>query len=80
MEKLSDLEFVFNKTNALEKQELIKLVFDQNLYYQEGMYRTPTMIDLLAHNGSILKVVGRVNNFVLCILRKDRCKRVTEIF
>ena len=55
LEKLTDLEFVFNKTNALEKQELINMVFDQKLYYQEGMYRTPTMID-----GSILKPVGQV--------------------
>ena len=55
LEKLSDLEFVFNKTNALEKQELINLVFDHNLYYQEGMYRTPTMIDLLSHNYLIMR-------------------------
>lgn len=55
LEKLSDLEFIFNKTSPLEKQELINLGFEQNLYYQGGMYRTPTMIDLLAHNAHIMK-------------------------
>lgn len=58
LEKLTDLEFVFNKTNALEKQELINMVFDQKLYYQEGMYRTPTMIDLLSHNCLIMREKG----------------------
>ncbi|PQV62030.1 hypothetical protein CLV53_101305 [Sediminibacterium magnilacihabitans] len=53
--KLSDLEFVFNNTNTLEKQEFVKLGFEQNLYYQDGVYRTPTMIDLLAHNSYIMK-------------------------
>ena len=36
LEKLSDLEFIFNKTNPLEKQELVNLGFEQNLYYQGG--------------------------------------------
>ncbi|WP_193311553.1 hypothetical protein [Agriterribacter humi] len=34
LDKLSDLEFVFTKTDTLEKQELVKLGFEQNLYYQ----------------------------------------------
>lgn len=50
LEKLSDLEFIFIKTSALEKQELVRLGFEQNLYYQGGMYRTPTMVELLSHN------------------------------
>ncbi|PZQ96248.1 MAG: hypothetical protein DI539_30305, partial [Flavobacterium psychrophilum] len=58
LEKLSDLEFVFEKTNTLEKQELVKVGFEQNLYYQDGVYRTPTMIDLLAHNSHIMKEKG----------------------
>ena len=55
LEKLTDLEFVFKKTNVLEKQELVRLGFEQNLYYQDGMYRTPTMIDLLAHNSDKMR-------------------------
>ncbi|HTM98488.1 MAG TPA: hypothetical protein VL088_07095, partial [Pedobacter sp.] len=34
LEKLSDLEFVFDKTSTLEKQELVNLGFERNLYYQ----------------------------------------------
>ncbi len=58
LDKLSDLEFVFTNTNTLEKQELVKLGFEQNLYYHDGVYRTPTMIDLLAHNSHIMREKG----------------------
>ena len=58
LDKLSDLEFVFNNTTALEKQELVNLGFERNLYYQDGVYRTPTMIDLLAHNTHIMREKG----------------------
>ncbi|PLK42489.1 hypothetical protein C0V77_21010 [Emticicia sp. TH156] len=34
------------------------MVFDQKLNYQEGMYRTPTMIDLLSHNCLIMREKG----------------------
>jgi site-specific DNA recombinase len=58
VEKLTDLEFVYNNTSTLDKQELIRVVFERNLYYQNGMYRTPTMIDLLSHNSQIMSEKG----------------------
>lgn len=55
LEKLSDLKYVYTKAFTTEKQELIRLRFDNNLYYQNGIYRTPAMIDGLAHNHLIMK-------------------------
>jgi site-specific DNA recombinase len=50
VDKLADLEFIFVKSSVFDKQELVRLVFERNLYYHGGMYRTPTMIELLSHN------------------------------
>lgn len=58
LDSLTDLKFVYTKSDTLEKQELIRLGFDNNLYYQEGIYRTPTMIDLLSHNSHVMREKG----------------------
>lgn len=58
LERLSDLKYVYTKASTTEKQELIRLGFDNNLYYKNGIYRTPTMIDELAHNELIMKEEG----------------------
>lgn len=34
----------------MNKRKVIRQVFDSNLYYENGMYQTPTMIPLLARN------------------------------
>ncbi len=34
------------------------MVFDGNLYYQEGIYRTPTMLDMFSHNASKMEEKG----------------------
>lgn len=52
---LSDMGFVWNKSKTLEKQQLIRIVFDNRLYYQEKTYRTPYLLELLSHNQLILK-------------------------
>jgi site-specific DNA recombinase len=66
LEKLSNLGFIFEKANTLEKQELINLVFERNLYYQDGVYRTPTMMELFTHNSHIMNEKG------LLIYKKKR--------
>jgi hypothetical protein len=55
LERLSDLKYAYTKASTVEKQELIRLGFDNNLYYKNGIYRTPTMLDALAHNHLIMK-------------------------
>jgi site-specific DNA recombinase len=58
LERLTDLKYVFTHASTTEKQELIRLGFDNNLYYQDGIYRTPTMIDELSHNSLVMKGKG----------------------
>lgn len=58
LDKLSDLEYVFTHSNTLQKQKLVNLGFERNLYYQNGMYRTPTKVEMLSHNHLIMKEKG----------------------
>ena len=53
--KLGDLQSIYTEADTLEKQELIRLVFDSRLYYKNGIYRTPYMLELFHHNVLILK-------------------------
>ncbi len=45
---MTDLKSTYHKFDTLEKREFIDLVFDSNLYYENGMYRTPTMKNILS--------------------------------
>lgn len=47
---LTDMKFVYTTADIIGKLGFIKLVFDSNLYYQQGIYRTPTMIEIFAYN------------------------------
>jgi len=58
LETLTDLKYVFNKCSISDKQELLRKGFDSNLYYKEGIYRTPTMLEPLAHNSLKMKEEG----------------------
>ncbi len=58
LDKLTDMRYVYEVCDTLEKQALIKIEFDNNLYYEGGSYRTPTMLDELAHNHLIMKEKG----------------------
>jgi len=55
------------QANIIQKREFVKLVFDSNLYYQDGIYRTPTMIDSLYHNRLIMKEKG----LLVCNKKRD---------
>jgi hypothetical protein len=52
---LSDTRKVYLTVNLLQKQELIRTVFDNSLYYEKNVYRTPYLIPELAHNELIMK-------------------------
>ncbi|OOV19035.1 hypothetical protein [Flavobacterium sp. LM4] len=55
---LTDMHYVYNKSNILQKRDFINMVFDNNLYYQEGIYRTPTMRSIFTHNTPLMKEKG----------------------
>ncbi|HTG65643.1 MAG TPA: recombinase family protein [Flavobacterium sp.] len=50
MDLLTDIPYVYSKSTTLQKREFVSMVFDTNLYYQEGVYRTPTIIDIFSSN------------------------------
>jgi site-specific DNA recombinase len=52
---LTDMRHVFDTCNAVQKQELVRTVFDNSLYYENKVYRTPYMIPELSHNELIMK-------------------------
>ncbi len=58
LEMLTDIKFVYSKADIMQKREFVNLVFDSNLYYQEGIYRTPTMLNIFSHNSLIMKEKG----------------------
>ena len=58
LDLLVDLKSLYNRATITQKREFVKLVFDSNLYYQDGIYRTPTMIDLLSRNHLLMKEKG----------------------
>lgn len=54
---LAYLRRIYSDADIVQKREFVKLVLDSNLYYQEGIYRTPTMLFFLTHNN--LKMKGK---------------------
>ena len=58
LDLLSDIGYIYTKSDTLQKRAFVNLVFDSNLYYEKGIYRTPTMLDLLSHNASKMEEKG----------------------
>jgi len=58
LENLTDLKFIYKSVSISDGQELLRLGFDRNLFYQGGVYRTPTLIKTLAHNELKLREKG----------------------
>lgn len=48
LDLLTDMKFVYEQADTLNKREFVKQVFDSNLYYENGIYQTPTMLPLFA--------------------------------
>ncbi len=55
---LTDMRYVYTTADTIKKREFVSMVFDNNLYYQDGIYRTPTMMDMLSHNSLLMKEKG----------------------
>lgn len=58
LELAGDVKYIYRKSDTLEKREFLDLVFDSNLYYEKGIYRTPTMMEALSHNVLKMKELG----------------------
>lgn len=55
IEKLGDLDYVYTAMPTEQKQQMVRIVFDSRLYYQQKIYRTPYVLDIFKHNLLILK-------------------------
>ena len=55
LERLQDLSGLYTSANTLQKQSILKRVFDSKLYYREGVYRTPYIMPVFTRNLLILK-------------------------
>lgn len=55
LDKLSDLQSVYLSATLPQKQELLRKGFDNGLYYQNGLYRTPYMMPIFHHSILTLK-------------------------
>ncbi len=55
LDKLTDMQYVYQAAGTLEKQQLIRMVFDNRLYYRESLYRTSYLMPVFTHNQLILK-------------------------
>ena len=56
--KLSQLTTYFNAMSLIQQQQLINVVFDNSLFYENNSYRTPSVIDVFAHKSLELKEKG----------------------
>ncbi len=55
LEKLTDLRYLYNSITIPQRHELLGQVFDNGLYYQDRIYRTPYLMQTFTHNALTLK-------------------------
>lgn len=55
LEMVTDMHYIYKTATTLNKQEMIRRVFDRGLYYKQNIYRTPSLIEIFLHNELILK-------------------------
>jgi len=46
LEYFTDMRSIYLKATTLQKREFVSQVFDNNLYYENGIYRTPAVIEI----------------------------------
>jgi len=51
--QMKDIKAIYTSANTIQKREFVKQVFDSNLYYENGIYRTPTMMLIMPRNSLI---------------------------
>ncbi len=55
LRRLTDLRSLYTGAATADKQELLRQVFDNRLYYRQRAYRTPFLMPAFHHNINILK-------------------------
>lgn len=58
LQLLTDMRYVYSIADTMQKRDFVNLVFDSNLYYETGIYRTPTMLRVLSGNHLKMKEKG----------------------
>lgn len=56
--KLSQLTTYFNAMPVIQQQQLVKVVFNQSLFYENSTYRTPSLLEVFTHKSLELKEKG----------------------
>ena len=74
LDMLSDMRYVYTKSDTLQKREFVNMVFNKNLYYEKGIYRTPTMMDMLSHNASKMEEKG----YLIYQKKRDTCSSIPQ--
>lgn len=54
LHKLTDLKSIYTVSTTVQKQELLRQLFDNRLYYQNSSYRTPYIMPVFSHNTLLL--------------------------
>lgn len=72
LDLLGDIRYIYAKSDTLKKREFVNMVFEGNLYYEKGIYRTPTMLDMFSHNASKMEEKG-------CLIYKKKREILSEI-
>lgn len=55
LSKLSNLSYLYNISTTQAKQAFVNVVFDNKLYYENDIYRTPDILPLFYSKALILK-------------------------
>jgi len=55
LDLLTDIPYVYQIADTVQKREFVNMVFDNNLYYQDGIYLTPTMMKMLLRKSLKMK-------------------------
>lgn len=55
LSSFTDLQGVYSGLNLTGKQQMVRSVFDNGLYYRDGMYRTHYIMPVFTHNLLIIK-------------------------
>jgi len=53
--QLTDMQTLYSAASITNKQELLRKVFDDTLYYEKSIYRTQYIMPVFSHNTLILK-------------------------
>jgi site-specific DNA recombinase len=77
LNKLTDLKYIYSTAGPVEKQSLVTFVFDRQISYFNGMYRTPYITPLFSDKVLILKekklleVEQLSQNYRMCTSREQ---------